>query len=237
MNEVPQSPENDACPECGGREWATASDGLGEVASVAATCVSCGYLTASVIDLGSDETDVLARASLADHVEQVQRGHAMDLADAIESISKVAVLKGDLRQPGAAWALGVLGEIAGVGPGWDSDDVARALAASSVGRPTWGTEDYRRYAALFNDIGRAPVSRHVLFSDRHALADHLWEQGWRRDVRPEDVTGTDDHRCDLPTPDGGVLTRWRCLVCGADWIGDTEQGWTRVTPPGRGNAR
>lgn len=53
-------------------------------------------------------------------------------------------------------------------------------------RPEWGTEDYRRYAALFNDITHAP--RHIMFSDRQVLADYLWAQGWRRDVRPEDVT-------------------------------------------------
>ena len=42
----------DTCPECGGTEWSTASDGLGPVASVAAACLSCGYLTTSVVDLG-----------------------------------------------------------------------------------------------------------------------------------------------------------------------------------------
>lgn len=57
-------------------------------------------------------------------------------------------------------------------------------------RPECGTEDYRRYAALFNDIGRAPGTGqdYVRFSTRHAICDYLWEQGWRRDVRPEDVT-------------------------------------------------
>jgi predicted GIY-YIG superfamily endonuclease len=43
----------DPCPRCGGNRWVTASDGLGAVASVAAACVSCGYLTASVVDLTS----------------------------------------------------------------------------------------------------------------------------------------------------------------------------------------
>lgn len=46
------------CPECGGTDWVTASDGLGEVASVAAACVSCGYLTASVVDLTSVTPEV-----------------------------------------------------------------------------------------------------------------------------------------------------------------------------------
>jgi hypothetical protein len=50
----------------------------------------------------------------------------------------------------------------------------------------YGTENYRRYAALFNDISRAP--RHIMFSDRQVLTDYLWSQGWRREVRPEDVT-------------------------------------------------
>lgn len=49
------------------------------------------------------------------------------------------------------------------------------------------TEDERRKAVLFNDIGKAPSKRHVFFSDRRAIADYLWEQGWRRDVRPDDV--------------------------------------------------
>lgn len=52
--------------------------------------------------------------------------------------------------------------------------------------PQWGTEDYRIFATLFNDITACP--RHIMFSDRKALAEHLWSQGWRREVRPEDVT-------------------------------------------------
>jgi hypothetical protein len=53
--------------------------------------------------------------------------------------------------------------------------------------PTWGTEDYRRWACLFNDITKAPIEWHD-FSTANALTRHLWTQGWRRDVRPEDVT-------------------------------------------------
>lgn len=52
--------------------------------------------------------------------------------------------------------------------------------------PEWGTEDYRIFATLFNDIAGCP--RHIMFSDRKALAEWLWSQGWRREVRPEDVT-------------------------------------------------
>lgn len=48
-------------------------------------------------------------------------------------------------------------------------------------------EDKRRRAVLFNDITFAPVQQHILFSDRQRLADWLWKQGWRRDVRPEDI--------------------------------------------------
>ncbi len=55
-------------------------------------------------------------------------------------------------------------------------------------KPEFGTEDYRRYAVLFNDVTYAPVFNRLLFSERCALADYLWAQGWRRDVRPEDVT-------------------------------------------------
>lgn len=56
-------------------------------------------------------------------------------------------------------------------------------------RPEWGTEDFRRYAALSNDVGRKelPSGVRLRFSDRMALADYLWSQGWRRDVRDEDV--------------------------------------------------
>lgn len=55
-------------------------------------------------------------------------------------------------------------------------------------RPEWGTEDYRRFAALFNDITRAPTDQFIHFGTRNDIADYLWAQGWRRDVRPEDVT-------------------------------------------------
>ena len=41
------------CPECDGTRWATGSDGLGGVTAVAAVCVSCGYVTISVVDLGT----------------------------------------------------------------------------------------------------------------------------------------------------------------------------------------
>jgi len=59
---------------------------------------------------------------------------------------------------------------------------------SESSRPEFGTEDYRRYAALFNDITFAPTKQFVHFGTRNILADYLWSQGWRRDVRPEDVT-------------------------------------------------
>lgn len=48
-------------------------------------------------------------------------------------------------------------------------------------------EDKRRKAVLFNDISHAPLIDFVRFTQRQVLADYLWEQGWRRDVRPEDV--------------------------------------------------
>jgi hypothetical protein len=69
--------------------------------------------------------------------------------------------------------------------------------ASEHERPEQGTEDHRRYAVLFNDITHAPVEQFVHFGTRHILADYLWAQGWRRDVRPEDVTGAS-----RPTMDG-----------------------------------
>lgn len=52
----------------------------------------------------------------------------------------------------------------------------------------YGTEDYRRWAALFNDITHAPTDQFVHLGTRQILCDYLWEQGWRREVRPEDVT-------------------------------------------------
>lgn len=70
----------------------------------------------------------------------------------------------------------------------------RAITACKVAEPDpekrlypeWGTEDYRIFATLFNDITGCP--RHIMFSDRKALAEWLWSQGWRREVRSEDVT-------------------------------------------------
>lgn len=58
--------------------------------------------------------------------------------------------------------------------------------------PEYGTEDYRRWSVLFNDVTRAPIGSHLLFSDRLAVTHHLWAQGWRRDVRPEDITRGED---------------------------------------------
>lgn len=51
-------------------------------------------------------------------------------------------------------------------------------------------EDRRRRAALFNDITHTETKTWLMLSDRRAIADHLWAQGWRRNVRPEDVTET-----------------------------------------------
>lgn len=50
---------------------------------------------------------------------------------------------------------------------------------------------YRQKAILFNDITRVSLPRggHLLLSERQAIADYLYEQGWRREERPEDVTG------------------------------------------------
>jgi hypothetical protein len=50
------------------------------------------------------------------------------------------------------------------------------------------TEDQRRQAVLFNDITYAPVEQHILLGDRQRIADYLWALGWRREVRPEDIT-------------------------------------------------
>lgn len=52
------------------------------------------------------------------------------------------------------------------------------------------TEDERRRAVLFNDITHVPLTEDddsLRFGVRRRLADWLWQQGWRRDVRPEDV--------------------------------------------------
>lgn len=51
------------------------------------------------------------------------------------------------------------------------------------------SEEDRQRAVLFNDITHAPrEAGEMLFSERQALQDHLWKQGWRREVRDEDVT-------------------------------------------------
>lgn len=59
-------------------------------------------------------------------------------------------------------------------------------------RPLFGTEEYRQWAVLFNDLTRAPLPKrpdfYLDFSVRHDLADYLFQQGWRRDIRAEDVT-------------------------------------------------
>lgn len=57
-----------------------------------------------------------------------------------------------------------------------------------MSEPEFGTEDYRRHAVLFNDVTHAPIETWLHFSDRLTLRDYLWAQGWRREVRPEDVT-------------------------------------------------
>lgn len=49
--EYGESDRPPGCPECGGSDWVTASDGLGSVASVATVCIGCGYLTTSVVDV------------------------------------------------------------------------------------------------------------------------------------------------------------------------------------------
>jgi len=60
--------------------------------------------------------------------------------------------------------------------------------ANKTTAPPHGTEDYRRWSVLFNDVTYAPTRDHLLFSERLALTHHLWAQGWRRDVRPDDIT-------------------------------------------------
>ena len=69
------------------------------------------------------------------------------------------------------------------------------------------TEDERRRAVLFNDITYAPIagSERIPWDARRALTEWLWEQGWRRDVRPEDVND--------PRPEQQV---WERRVSGTD---------------------
>jgi hypothetical protein len=77
-----------------------------------------------------------------------------------------------------------------VGTAWGADpeqtahDEAARLNAEAR-RPQRDTADHRRWSALFNDITHAGIPR-LYYSDRVKLAHHLWAQGWRRDVRPED---------------------------------------------------
>lgn len=65
--------------------------------------------------------------------------------------------------------------------------MGRDEAMGNTGRPR-SAEDERRKSVLFNDITYAPVEHHILLSDRRRIQEHLWAQGWRRGVRPEDVT-------------------------------------------------
>lgn len=79
--------------------------------------------------------------------------------------------------------------------------------------PEFGTEEYRQWAALFNDITRTPRPRewHLLFSQRRAITDYLWAQGWRRDVRPEDVTERpSEPRVTVFTPGGRAAAEVLC---------------------------
>lgn len=49
-------------------------------------------------------------------------------------------------------------------------------------------DDDRLKSVLFNDVSAAPVDVYVPLIDRQSIVDYLWSQGWRRDVRPADVT-------------------------------------------------
>lgn len=57
------------------------------------------------------------------------------------------------------------------------------------------SDDQRRQSVLFNDITHAAVEGFIPLSDRLRIMEHLWAKGWRRDVRPEDIT---EHR--IPPP-------------------------------------
>lgn len=52
------------------------------------------------------------------------------------------------------------------------------------------SEDVRRKAVLFNDLSDAiydlELDVHIQFKDKALIRNYLWDQGWRRDVRPED---------------------------------------------------
>ncbi len=50
--------------------------------------------------------------------------------------------------------------------------------------------EYRMRAILFNDITHAPLTYegYFRFSTRQEIADYLYQQGWRRPERPEDIT-------------------------------------------------
>jgi hypothetical protein len=69
-------------------------------------------------------------------------------------------------------------------PEWERELLERDAARQP---PQYGTDDYWRFAVLFNDITYAPTRRPLLFSDRQALTHWLWAQGWRRNVMPDDV--------------------------------------------------
>lgn len=48
--------------------------------------------------------------------------------------------------------------------------------------------DYRLFAALNNDIASAQTEVFLRLDVREAIAEALWESGWRREFRDSDYT-------------------------------------------------
>lgn len=90
--------ETDACPKCGGTTWSTASDGLGDVASVVAACVGCGYLTTSAVSLAepAEKDDALTVAVQALNGDSqagrfVRADWELDFTEDVETVAAIVV--------------------------------------------------------------------------------------------------------------------------------------------------
>lgn len=53
-------------------------------------------------------------------------------------------------------------------------------------KPDLKDPEYVAYATLWNDITATPTKRHLLFSHRQDIADHLWDLGYRKVSEPDE---------------------------------------------------
>lgn len=60
-------------------------------------------------------------------------------------------------------------------------------APQNVGRVDPQDPEFRQRAILFNDLSRVKVGEYIPLSYRKRWVDYLYDQGWRREERPEDI--------------------------------------------------